>query len=291
MDIGFVGLGNMGSGITQNLLKAGRRVTVWNRTKSRAEALKQLGARIAATPGEAAKAGIVMTMLADDKAVESVVYGEGGILRSLPADGLHISLSTISVALSERLTKDHRDAGQQYVAAPVFGRPEAAAAAKLFVVAAGSPGALGRCKTIFEMIGQQTFFAGDVPNRANTIKLAGNFLISSMLQGFGEAFALARKSGIEAEKLLEILTGTVFVAPYQKGYGSSIARGVYEPAGFTASLGLKDVRLVLAAADAAGVPMPMASLVHDRFQTALGRGHGAKDWSVIARLAAEDAGL
>ncbi len=134
-------------------------------------------------------------------------------------------------------------------------------------------------------------FAGEIPNRANTIKFAGNFLISSMLQGFGEAFALARKSGIEAEKLLEILTGTVFVAPYQKGYGSSIARGVYEPAGFTASLGLKDVRLVLAAADAAGVPMPMASLVHDRFQTALGRGHGAKDWSVIARLAAEDAGL
>src|ERR1700683_1484061 len=182
MDIGFVGLGNMGSGIAQNLLKAGHRVTVWNRTKSRADALKQFGAGIAATPGEAAKAGIVMTMLADDKAVESIVYGESGIVRSLPADGLHISLSTISVALSERLTKDHHDAGQQYVAAPVFGGPEAAAAAKLFVVAAGSPGALDRCKTILAAIGQQTFIAGDIPNRANTIKLAENFLISSMLR-------------------------------------------------------------------------------------------------------------
>lgn len=291
MNIGFVGLGNMGSGIAANLLKAGHSVTVWNRTKSRAEALKPLGARIAASPGEAAKAGIVLTMLSDDKAVDSVVHGEDGILKSLPAEGLHISLSTISVALSGELTKDHQNARQQYVAAPVFGRPEAAAAAKLFVVAAGSPAALDRCQPIFEAIGQQTFIAGEIPNRANTIKLAGNFLISSMLQGFGEAFALARKSGIEPEKLLEILTGTLFVAPYQKGYGSSIARGVYEPAGFAASLGLKDVRLVLAAADAAGVPMPMASLVHDRFQTAVGRGHGGKDWSVIARLAAEDAGL
>jgi 3-hydroxyisobutyrate dehydrogenase-like beta-hydroxyacid dehydrogenase len=291
MNVGFLGLGQMGRGIAGNLVKAGHTVTVWNRTDGRADELKSAGARVAATPAEAAAGGIAITMLADDHAVESVVFGEGGILRGLPHGGTHISMSTISVALTERLTAAHREAGQQYVTAPVFGRPEAAAAAKLFVVAAGPGDVLQKCQPLFDAIGQQTHLVGNEPRVANVVKLAGNFLIASTIECFGEAIALARKSGIDASKFLEILTGTSFTAPFQIGYGGIIAREAYDPAGFPAALGLKDLRLALAAADSAGVPMPVASVVHDRFQAAVGRGYRDKDWSVIARLAAEDSGL
>lgn len=291
MDIGFVGLGKMGRGMARNLIQAGHAVTVWNRTASRADDLQKLGAHVAASPAEAARAGIIVTMLADDAALESVVFGENGILKALPAGGLHISASTISVALSSRLTAAHSAAHQSYVAAPVFGRPEAAAAKKLFVVAAGAAADLARSQPIFEVIAQRTFVVGNEPHAANTIKLLGNFLIAATIESFGEAFALARKSGIAPEKFLEVLTGTVFTAPIHQGYGGIIAREAYEPAGFAAALGLKDVRLVLQAADTAGVPLPIASLVRDRFLSAVGHGHAEKDWSVIAKLAAEDAGL
>jgi 3-hydroxyisobutyrate dehydrogenase-like beta-hydroxyacid dehydrogenase len=291
MEIGFIGLGNMGRAMAKNLIEAGHTVTVRNRTSSRAADLKSLGARIAATPAEAARAGIVLTMLSDDSALESVVFGENGILSALPAQGIHVSMSTISVALSKNLTNAHRAAGQNYVAAPVFGRPEAAAARKLSIVAAGAPADIQRIQPLLDAIGQRTYILGSEPPAANTMKLIGNFLIASTLESFGEAFALGRKSGIAPDKLLEILTGTVFTAPLHQIYGSLIAREAYEPAGFAATLGLKDVRLVLQAADSTGVPLPFASLLHDRFQSAIGRGHAEKDWSVIARLAAEDAGL
>jgi 3-hydroxyisobutyrate dehydrogenase-like beta-hydroxyacid dehydrogenase len=281
----------MGRGIAANLVKAGHAVTVWNRTPRRADELKSAGAQVAGSAAEAAAAGVAITMLADDHAVESVVFGKNGILNALPRGGLHISISTISVALSERLTAAHREAGQEYIAAPVFGRPEAAAAAKLFVVAAGPAATLQKCQPLFDAISQRTFLAADEPRSANVIKLAGNFLIASTIEIFGEAFALARKSGIAAPEFLEILTGTLFTAPFQIGYGGIIAREAYDPAGFAAVLGLKDLRLVLAAADSAGVPMPVASIVRDRFQAAVGRGYRDKDWSVIAKLAAEDSGL
>jgi 3-hydroxyisobutyrate dehydrogenase-like beta-hydroxyacid dehydrogenase len=291
MNIGFIGLGKMGRGMAQNLISAGHAVTVWNRTAGRADDLQKLGAQVAASPAECARTGTVITMLADDAAVESAVFSENGILKGLPTDGLHISSSTISVALSTRLTAAHTAAHQSYLAAPVFGRPEAAAAKKLFVVAAGPAAEIARCQPIFDAIGQRTFIAGAEPHSANTIKVLGNFLIATTIESFGEAFALARKSGIAPEKFLEILTGTTFTAPFHQNYGGIIAREAYEPAGFAAKLGLKDARLVLQAADAAGVPLPVASVVHDRFLTAVGRGHGEKDWSVIAKMAAEDAGL
>lgn len=291
MEIGFIGLGNMGRAMAGSLLQAGHTVNVWNRTRARADELQRRGARVAASPGEAARTGIVLTMVADDRALDSVVFGENGILHSLPPDGIHISMSTISVALSSRLSSAHNAAGQRYVAAPVLGRPEAAAARKLFILAAGAAQDVAACQPLFDAMGQKTFVAGADPVVANLIKLLGNFLIASTIECFGEAFALARKSGVEPEKFLEILTGTVFTAPLHQIYGSIIAREAYEPAGFAAALGLKDVRLALAAADSAGVPLPVASLVHDRFLSALGHGHGEKDWSVIARLAAEDAGL
>lgn len=247
MDAGFIGLGQMGRGMAANLLKAGHTVTVWNRSPEKSAQLKAEGARVASTPAEAAASGVVITMLADDRAVESVAFGENGILAALPPGAIHISMSTISVALSERLEAAHCQSGQRYVAAPVFGRPEAAAAAKLFVIAAGPPEAIAACQPLFDALGQRTFVLGEKPSAANVLKLAGNFLIASTLETFGEAFALARKSGIAPEKFLEILTGTVFTAPYQVGYGGIIAREAYEPAGFSVALGLKDVRLALAA--------------------------------------------
>ena len=200
-------------------------------------------------------------------------------------------MSTISVAFSDRLAEAHRNAGQAYVAAPVFGRPEAAAAAKLFVVAAGPETELARCQPLFDAIGQRTFVVGDKPSSANLVKLSGNFLLAAMIECLGEAFALTRKGGIDPHLYLEILTSTLFSAPAYKTYGTIIAAQKYEPAGFKMSLGLKDIRLALAAADALATPMPVASLVHDHFLSGVAQGAGDSDWSALARLAAANAGL
>ncbi len=291
MDVGFIGLGNMGSAMARNLLKAGHRLTVYNRTRARAEVLAAEGARVVGRPGEACRGDAIITMLADDNAVESVVFGDGGVLSALGENTIHISMSTISVALSERLTQMHAAAGRAYVAAPVFGRPEAAAAAKLFGIAAGPESAIARCRPLFSAMGQETFGMGEKPSAANLVKLSGNFLITATIESLGEAFALTRKSGIDPHRFFEVLTGTLFSAPVYKTYGGIIADQKYEPAGFKMSLGLKDVRLVLAAADALVVPMPLASQVHDRFLAAVAQGYGDSDWSGIAGLSARNAGL
>ncbi len=291
MDVGFIGLGQMGSAIALNLVKAGHRVVVYNRTRAKAEALAAQGAEIAESVAEACRRPVLMTMLADDAAVESVVFGDGNALSGLGQGAVHISMSTIGVALSERLTEAHREAGQSYVAAPVFGRPEAAAAAKLFVVAAGPEAQLARCQPLFDAIGQRTFVVGDKPSSANLVKLSGNFLLAAMIECLGEAFALTRKGGVDPHAYLEILTSTLFSAPAYKTYGTIIANQQYEPAGFAMSLGLKDIRLALAAADALSTPMPVASLVHDHFLSGVAQGGGESDWSALARLAAANAGL
>jgi 3-hydroxyisobutyrate dehydrogenase-like beta-hydroxyacid dehydrogenase len=291
MDIAFLGLGKMGRGMAANLLQAGHNVTVWNRTRSRADELQSRGAHVAATPAEAARAGIAITMLADDQAVESAVYGETGILGALPAGGIHISMSTISVALSARLAEAHHAAGQSYVAAPVLGRPEAAAVAKLLIIAAGAPESIARVQPLFDVMSQKTNVVGSNPSAANVVKLCCNFFIASIIESLGETFALARKSGIEAAKLLEVFNSSPATAPLVATYGALIAEGKFTPPGFNLPLGLKDVRLVLAAADSAGAPLPIANLLHDRFLTAIARGLSDKDWSAIASLAAIDAGL
>jgi 3-hydroxyisobutyrate dehydrogenase-like beta-hydroxyacid dehydrogenase len=291
MDVGFIGLGQMGSAIALNLVKAGHRVTVYNRTRAKAEALASQGAEIAETPTDACGRPVSITMLADDSAVEGVLFGHGNALSALGQGAVHISMSTISIALSDRLAEAHRSAGHAYVAAPVFGRPEAAAAAKLFVVAAGPGQALAQCQPLFDAIGQRTFVIGDKPSSANLVKLSGNFLLAAMIECLGEAFALVRKGGIDPHLYLEILTSTLFSAPAYKTYGTLIADQKYEPAGFKMSLGLKDIRLALAAADALAAPMPVASLVHDHFLSGVAQGAGDSDWSALARLAAVNAGL
>ena len=289
MKVGFIGLGHMGAGMAANLLRAGHEVTVYNRTPGKDRALVEQGAHAAAQVADACQDDAVMTMLADDSAVEAVVFGDQGVIGSLGTGAIHISMSTISVALSEKLAAAHAKAGQRFVAAPVFGRPDVAAVGKLFIVAAGASDAVEACSPLFETLGQKTFSVGDKPPAANLVKLSGNFLLASVIEGLGEAMALVGKAGIDRRQYLEILTSTLFTAPVYKTYGGLIAEEKFEPAGFAAPLGYKDIRLTLAAADSLRVPMPVASLLRDRFLTLLAQGGEALDWSGIGQLAAKDA--
>ncbi len=291
MKVGFIGLGNMGQAMASNLVKAGHEVTVFNRTRGKADELVKEGARLAATPAEAASGEAVCSMLADDAAVEEVVFGRHGILASDSKTVVHISMSTISTALSRRLAEAHRQEGQGYVASPVFGRPEAAAAAKLVVVAGGPKPAVDRVRPVLEAIGQKVFHVGEEPEKANVIKLSGNFMLASMLETFGEVFAVVRKAGVDPNLFLEIVNGNLFRSPVYEGYGKAVAGGKFEPAGFKLKLGMKDVKLAIAAAEELTVPMPLASLVRDQFLSGVARGYGEIDWSGLAKIAAENAGL
>ncbi|MDQ1366306.1 MAG: hypothetical protein QOE57_2348 [Acidimicrobiaceae bacterium] len=290
MDIGFLGLGNMGAAMAGNLLRAGHAVTVYNRSFDKVEALVANGALPARTVAEACRGDVVVSMLADDDAVEAVAFGADGLLDNLGEESVHVSCSTISVALAQRLTAAHAEAGQLFVAAPVFGRPEAARAAKLFVVAAGEPATVQAVFPVLDAIGQRTFVVAEQPDAASLVKLSGNFLIASVIESLGEAMALVGKAGVDKKQYLEILTSTLFGAPVYQTYGGLIARDEFEPAGFAASLGLKDVRLVLAAGDELRVPLPIASLLRDRFLTLLAGGGEALDWSAVGALAAWEAG-
>jgi 3-hydroxyisobutyrate dehydrogenase-like beta-hydroxyacid dehydrogenase len=291
MDAGLIGLGGMGTGLAKSLLRAGHRLTVFNRTRSRAEALQANGAIVGATVAETCRSGIVLTMVADDSALESQVFGDGGILASLPRGGVHISCSTISVALSDRLTAAHSGAGQEFVSCPVFGRPEAAEAGRLAVVAAGPAQVVNRCKPLFESFGPKLLVVGEKPSLANVVKLSGNFLIASVLESLSEALAFARKSGVDPAVLTDFLTSTLFDAPVYKIYGGLIVAGNYDNVGFALPLGLKDIRLVMQAAESQSVPMPIASVIRDRFLTAMARGNANKDWSALGLIAMEDAGI
>ena len=291
MKVGFIGLGRMGEGMAANLLKAGHEVTVYNRTRARAEPLAKLGAHVASSVSEACRGDAVITMLADDEALSGVVFGEDGIIAKLSKGAMHISCSTISVALSEKLTDAHAAAGQRFLASPVFGRPDAAAKGQLFIVAAGEPGTLESARPLLDALGQRTFVISATPKDANLVKLSGNFLIASVIEALGEAMALVGKAGIDKKSYLEILTSTLFNAPVYKTYGTLIADGAFEPAGFAAPLGAKDIRLTLAAGEELRVPLPLASLLRDRFLTLLAHDGAKLDWSAIGSLPARDGGL
>ncbi len=290
MKIGFIGLGSMGAAMAPHLLCPQNELIVYNRTHAKADPLVADGAALAATPAEAASGEIVITMLANDAAVEEVVFGEDGILKALAPEAIHISMSTISVALSKRLAAAHAEAGQAYVAAPVFGRPDAAAAAKLFIVATGAAAAIEVCTPVFEALGQRTFHFGEEASAANLIKLSGNFLIASVIEGLAEAFALTAKAGVDSQAYLELLTSTLFAAPVYKTYGGLIADERFKPAGFAARRGQKDVGLVLDAAKDLEVPMSFASQLSERFLTLIASGGGDLDWSALGGLAKRDAG-
>ena len=230
MKVAFIGLGNMGMPMARNLLRAGHEMTVWNRTLSKADVLRPEGVKVAKSPAEAVE-GVeaAITMLADDPAVESAVLHPGGVAEHLPIGAAHISMSTISVALTRRLAEEQSRRGQQYIAAPVFGRPEAAEAGKLFVVAAGEKSTVERCKPLLEALGQRVFVIGEKPEMANVVKLSGNFLIASVIESLGEAIALTRKYGVDPHEYVEFLTNTLFAAPVYKTYGNLIADENYHP--------------------------------------------------------------
>ncbi len=292
MSIGFIGLGAMGAGIAANLVKAGHEVSVWNRSPGKAEALKAAGAQVASSPAEAASdAAIVFTMLSDDPALLSVLRGEEGLMKGLPERSLHVSLSTISLATADRLTSEHKAHGQRYISAPVFGRPEAAAAGKLFVVAAGAAADLDEAEPMFQAIGQRTFRVGVTPSAANLVKLCGNFAILAAIETMAEAMALAEKGGVPKATLYDVLTSTLFDAPIYKNYGKMIVEDNYRPAGFKAPLGLKDMRLVGEAAEKHRVAMPVLSVVRDHLLETIAKEGDDIDWSGIGLTVGKNAGL
>jgi len=291
MKIGCIGLGNMGAAIAANVLHARHEVAVWNRSAEKARSLIDAGATLAANPRAAASdREIVMTMLADDAALESVLSGADGLLAGLRPGALHISMSTISVATAERIAASHGARGQHFLCAPVFGRPDAAAAAKLFIVAAGAAADLQKASPLFGSISQRVFYVGETPSAANLVKLCGNFMIASMLETFSEAYATLRKAGVDPHLFLETMNA-LFASPVYANYGKIIADETFQPAGFALRLGLKDMRLVLETAQECTAPMPLASHLRDRFLSAVAQGQGELDWSSVARISARAAGL
>jgi 3-hydroxyisobutyrate dehydrogenase-like beta-hydroxyacid dehydrogenase len=291
MKIGFIGLGRMGTAMAANLVRAGHDVTVFNRSPGKDSALIGLGAHEAASVAGACAGDAVITMLANDDAASDVTLGAGGIIAHLRKGAIHLSMSTISVALSKRLSQAHTEAGQRYLAAPVFGRPDMAAAAKLFIVAAGDPAAVDSCKPLFDALGQKTSTIGVEPSAANLVKLTANFLQASVIEALGEAIALIGKAGIDRIAYVNLLTSTIFTSPAYTIFGPLIAAGTFAPAAFAAPLGFKDIRLTLAEAEALRVPMPLASLLHDRFLRLFAQGGEKLDWSAIGGLATQDAAL
>ncbi|KNY22348.1 NAD(P)-dependent oxidoreductase [Methylobacterium sp. ARG-1] len=287
MDVGFIGLGRMGRGMAASLARAGHRVRAWNRSPEGAQGLA--GVTPVASAAEAFAGEAVITMLADDAALEAVIVS-GGLLDQPERPGLHIGMSTISVALARQLTAIHERAGVPYIAAPVFGRPDVAEAGKLNIVAAGAAALIARAAPLFDAMGAKTWPFGEEPSRANAVKLAGNFMLISAIEAMGEACALTEGHGVAGADFLDLMTNTLFASPVYKGYGASIAQNRYEPPGFGLKLGAKDVRLALQAGEGAGVPMPFASVLRDGLIEAISHGDGEKDLAALARVSARRAG-
>lgn len=289
MNVGFLGLGAMGSAMALRVLKAGHKVTAWNRSPASVQELVAEGATAAKTPQDAFQADVIITMLADDDAIASVVL-KGGLLEKAPANAVHIVMATISVAFAKELEKLHAARGLGYVAAPVMGRPDVAAKGELNILAAGKPEHIKKVQPVLDAIGRATWPVGEEPHKANVVKLGMNFLLASAIESMSEVIALARRNDIAADKVVEILTNTLFAAPAYKVYGPAILDGTFKP-GFKLPLGLKDVRLVLAAGEQSGAPMPFASVLRDNFVDAIAHGDGDKDWAAISKVALRRAGL
>ncbi len=290
--IGFIGLGRMGSAIAGNLLKADFTLQVYNRTPEKAAALVAQGAKLAHHPSDTTQpGGIVITMLANDQALEAVVDADRGLVEGLGPDGIHLSMSTVSPRLARRLAEQHRRYGVEYVAAPVFGRPEAADARKLWICLSGSAMAKQRIRPILDSIGQGTFDFGEEPAAAHVVKLAGNFLLASAIESLAEVLVLGEKNGIDPSRLADMLGSTLFACPAYQTYARAIAHQRFRPAGFTVELGLKDIDLVLQTAADSTTPLPLAGLLHDRFLAAVAKGRGELDWASVALESAENAGL
>jgi 3-hydroxyisobutyrate dehydrogenase-like beta-hydroxyacid dehydrogenase len=289
MEAGFIGLGAMGRAMVVNLLKAGHRVRVWNRSRGPMDELAREGAE----PVEEARlafGGVVISMLAADEAVRETILAQR-LLEAAPPGTVHVNMATISVRLAEELAAEHQRHGVQYVSAPVFGRPDVAAAGQLNIVAAGDAAAIDRVQPLLDVIGQRTWRVGPEPRQANAVKVAGNFMIAAAIESMAEAAVMVERYGVSSAELLNVLTNTLFAAPVYKSYGALIAERRYQPAGFRLALGLKDIRLVLEAADSARTPMPFASVLRDHLLEAVAQGQGDWDWAALAEVARRRAGL
>ncbi|MBV9712053.1 MAG: NAD(P)-dependent oxidoreductase [Ktedonobacteraceae bacterium] len=290
--IGLIGLGNMGQPIAARLLKAGFHLRVYNRSAEKAKTVVEQGAQQVEKPADTVEPGsIVISIVANDAALESITLGEGGILERLGPGCVHISMSTVAPATAKKLAEEHAKRGSSYVAAPVFGRPDSAAAGTLWIAVAGNDGVKERIKPVLEAIGQGIFDFGEAPEAANIVKLIGNFWIVAAMEAMAEGLTLAEKNGVERTKVMEMLSQTIFACRIYQNYGRSIAQKSYTPVGFEMKLGLKDVNLALQTAEQSHMPMPLASLLHDRLQTGIAKGRGEMDWMAMALAISEDAGL
>lgn len=292
MKVGVVGLGRMGQALARRVLGGGHDVVAYNRSPEKAAAVATAGARVAASIAGACEArDVVITMLADDSALDEVALGGGGVRESLPAGAIHLAMGTHGVAALRALAKAHAEAKQILVSAPVLGRPDVAAAGQLGIIVAGPADAVARCRPLFQVIGRRTYDAGTEPEAAAAIKLATGFVLGCAIEAMGEAFSLVRKHGVMPQVLYDVLTEGLFAAPAYKVYGKIIVDEAYDGVGFTAQLGLKDVNLVLAAANSARVPLPSANALRDRLLGAIAHGEGERDWAVIAREQGRASGL
>lgn len=299
MNIGFIGTGSMGKPMAKNILENGHELTVYNRTPSRTRDLEEDGAVSVETPSQAAsERSVVVTMVSDDRALKDVVFGsetgstdEGdGLLEGLSADGVHLAMSTISPETSRELQEAHTEHDQHFVAAPVFGKPNFSREGTLSVVAGGTEEIVERCEPVFDAVGRQYFTVAEEPDKANIVKLAGNFTIASMMETLGETFTLMRKADIKPEQFLQIINGSLFDSPLYEAYGSSMAKREYE-AGFTLELGLKDMTLARETAQEHETPMPLLNLVHEHLLSGVARDLGEKDWTGIGAVIEGQAGL
>jgi 3-hydroxyisobutyrate dehydrogenase-like beta-hydroxyacid dehydrogenase len=294
-EIGFVGLGHMGAAMAANLVASGRRVVAYVRRPDRIGKLEAPGLRPTTDIGDLLDCELVISMLPDDAAVREIVFGRkeiglDGLAGGLMPGAIHLSMSTISSAAASLLASEHAQNGQGYVAAPVFGNPDAAKARQLFIVAAGTPADVERCQPILDILGQRTFVIGDDPAEANLVKLLGNMMSATALEMLGEVVAVVRKRGMKPQPFIDIMTSTMFGGRAHKIYGDKIAKQTYAP-GFVLPLVLKDVRLALAEAENAGAPMPSVGVVRDRLITGIARGYAGLDWTALGLIAEEEAGL
>jgi 3-hydroxyisobutyrate dehydrogenase-like beta-hydroxyacid dehydrogenase len=290
MKVGFIGLGAMGSAMASNLIKAGHEVTVWNRSPGPTEPLASLGAKVVKTADRAAQGEVLFSMLANDQAVRSV-FVDGRLLDGMDQGTVHVNHATISVALARDMAQEHAQRGLDYVAAPVFGRPDVAAAGKLNILVAGKPHVIERVRPLLEVMGSRIWPLGEEPERANVVKIAGNFMIGAAIESMAEASALTRAHGVSAADFLDVMTNSLFATPAYQGYARLIAESRYTPAGFALPLGYKDIGLALAAADATRVPLPLAGVLRDSLLEALSTGDEDVDWSIMAQVAARRAHL
>ncbi|MEO8810542.1 MAG: NAD(P)-dependent oxidoreductase [Rhodanobacter sp.] len=290
MKVGFIGLGAMGSAMASNLIAAGHSVTVWNRSAAACEPLASLGAKVASTPDRAAQGDVLCSMLADDQAVRSVFFASG-LLDAMDRGTVHVNHATISVALAQELALAHAQRGLGYVSAPVFGRPDTAAAAKLNILVGANPSLVEQVRPLLEAMGSRIWPLGEAPERANVAKIAGNFMLASAIESMAEASALTRAYGISAADFLDVMTNTLFASPAYQGYAKLIATQRFKPAGFPLPLGFKDVGLAQSAAETARVPLPFAGVLRDSLLEAMAAGDEELDWSALSLVAARRAHL